>query len=111
VQVGDRRTDGYQTALGYPAELIPLDNPYALRLGDMFRVRVMIDGEPVANQLVTAGRRSGQRSVRTDSAGVARVRISSRGAWYVKFIHMRPAVGDSTIDYESKWATLTFGVR
>jgi hypothetical protein len=29
----------------------------------------------------------------------------------VKFIHMQPAAGDSTIDYESKWATLTFGVR
>jgi hypothetical protein len=29
----------------------------------------------------------------------------------VKFIHMRPAADDTTIDYESKWATLTFGVR
>jgi hypothetical protein len=28
----------------------------------------------------------------------------------VKFIHMRPVTGDTTIDYESKWATLTFGV-
>ncbi|MGH9890947.1 MAG: DUF4198 domain-containing protein, partial [bacterium] len=33
VQVGHRRTNGYQTAFGYPAELIPLDNPYALRPG------------------------------------------------------------------------------
>jgi uncharacterized GH25 family protein len=111
VQVGDRRTEGYQTALGYPAELIPLDNPYALGAGAVFRVRAVIEGEPVANQLVIAGSRSGSRSVRTDGAGVARFRIGARGAWYVKFIHMRPAAGDSTIDYESKWATLTFGVR
>jgi hypothetical protein len=111
VQVGDQRTEGYQTALGYPAELIPLDNPYSLRAGDIFRVRAVVDGEPVANQLVIVGGRGAKIPIRTDSMGVARVRISARGAWYVKFIHMRPAASESTIDYESKWATLTFGVR
>ena len=117
VQVGDARTESYQTALGYPAELVPLNNPYALRAGGVLRVRVLVEGDAVPNQLVivggrtTSGGRIAQQSVRTDSTGVARVRIRSRGAWYVKFIHMEPAVGDTTIDYESKWATLTFGVR
>lgn len=117
VQVGDARTENYQTALGYPAELVPLNNPYTLRAGGVLRVRALVEGEPAANQVLisggrtTSGGRIGQRSVRTDSAGVAQVRITSRGAWYVKFIHMARAVGDTTIDYESKWATLTFGVR
>jgi uncharacterized GH25 family protein len=117
VQVGDRRTNAYETPLGYPAELIPLDNPYGLRPGGTLRVRALVEGEPVANQHVIAGGRTpsgariAQRSVRTDSAGIARVRVSSRGAWYVKFIHMERATADTTIDYESKWATLTFGVR
>lgn len=110
VQVGAQRTDAYKTALGYPAELIPLDNPYALRPGSMLRVRAVVEGEPVARQLVISGVRRAKASTRTDSSGVARVRIGSRGAWYVKFIHMR-AAGDSGVDYESKWATLTFGVR
>lgn len=117
LQVGNTRTDSYQTAFGYPAELIPLDNPYRLGVGGVLRVRALVEGQPAANQLVVAGGRTAsgkritQRSARTDSAGVARVRIASRGAWYVKFIHMEPAAGDTTIDYESKWATLTFGVR
>jgi uncharacterized GH25 family protein len=111
VQVGDRRTGSYQTALGYPAELIPLDNPYALSLGDSLRIRAVVEGNPVANQLVIAGGHRAQRSARTDSTGVARFRIGSRGPWYVKFIYMRQAPGDPTVDYESKWATLTFGVR
>jgi hypothetical protein len=111
VQVGDRRTDGCRTPLGYPAELIPLDNPYESSQGDVLRVRAVIDGKPVANQLVVVGGQGPETSMRTDSAGVARVRIGSRGAWYVKFIHMQPTDGDTAIDYESKWATLTFGVR
>jgi hypothetical protein len=111
VQVGDRRSDEYGTALGYPAELIPLDNPYAVRPGGTIRVRAMVEGNPVPNQLVVAGTGAEQRSMRTDSSGVARVRIGSCGAWYVKFIHMQPGAGDATIDYESRWATLTFGVR
>jgi hypothetical protein len=110
VQVGDRRTDGYQTILGYPAELVPLDNPYHLKPGSTLRIRALVDGRPVANQLVVAGRLTGQQSTRTDSSGVARIRIGSRGQWYAKFIHMQPAE-DGAIDYESKWATLTFGVR
>ena len=117
VQVGDARTENYETALGYPAELVPLNNPYTLRAGGVLRVRALVEGEPVANQVVisggrtTSGGRIAPRSVRTDSAGVAQVRITSGGAWYLKFIHMQRAAGDTTIDYESKWATLTFGVR
>jgi uncharacterized GH25 family protein len=117
VQVGDTRSNNYATALGYPAELVPLDNPYALRAGGVLRVRAVVEGEPVANQLVVAGGRTGsggriaQRAVRTDGAGVARVRLRSRGVWYVKFIRMQRAAGDTAVDYESKWATLTFGVR
>jgi hypothetical protein len=36
--------------------------------------------------------------------------LSRPGKWYIKFIRMVRARGDS-IDYESKWATLTFEVR
>jgi hypothetical protein len=117
LQVGSERSSGFDRALGYPAELVPLDNPYALRPGASLRVRALVDGQPVANQyIVTGGRRAGgariaQRGIRTDADGVARVSLRSAGVWYVKFIHMERATADTTIDYESKWATLTFQVR
>jgi hypothetical protein len=117
VQVGSKRTSRYTAELGYPAELVPLDNPYSLRLGGTLRVRAVVEGEPVANQVVISGGRTqggariAQQTVRTNREGEARIRITSRGVWYVKFIHMERAAADTTIDYESKWATLTFGVR
>lgn len=117
LQVGTERSSGFDTVLGYPAELVPLNNPYSSRPGGWLRVRALVDGKPVANQLVMSGGRPPRggrlpvRSVRTDSDGVARIRISETGQWYVKFIHMAPVSGDPKLDYESKWATLTFQVR
>ena len=116
IQVGDARTPGFDTVLGYPAEIVPLDNPYAARVGEVVRARVLVDGRPAANQLVISGGRTPtgarlpMRNVRSGPDGVARVAIGSPGYWYIKFIHMVPVTGDS-VNYESKWATLTFQVR
>lgn len=119
LQVGDLRSARVDTVLGYPAELVALDNPYRLRPGASVRIRALVDGVPVSNQYVIAGGRttSGGRiagkGFRTDSDGIARIRLSRAGTWYVKFINMKKieaSAGDS-VDYESKWATLTFAVR
>lgn len=117
VQAGDQRTGDFSVVLGYPAELVPLDNPYTLRARSTLRVRAMVDGKAVANQLVMIGgrfRNEGRfkaRSVRTDETGIARVPLTHSGQYYVKFISMVPYVGTEKIDYESKWATLTFEIR
>jgi len=115
LQVGETRTAAFATVFGYPAEIVPLTNPYAIRVGDTLAVRTLLDGTPVANQLVLAGgEREGQKIDetwdRSDSAGVVHFRLTSAGKWYIKFIHMVPVTGDS-VNYESKWATLTFQVR
>ena len=114
-QVGGRRSPGFDVVLGYPAELVPLDNPYALGSDETLRVRCLVDGNPVAGQLVLWGGEdvSGsfqERSTRSDASGVAVVRIDKPGKWYVKFINMVPSDEDG-LDYVSKWATLTFQVR
>lgn len=117
LQVGNKRGGAYSTILGYPAELIPLDNPYSVKAGGMIRVRSMVDGKPAPNQLIVSGGRnqSGgrfpERRVRSDASGIAKIPLSKKGQWYVKFIHMVPFDGAEKIDYESKWATLTFEVR
>ena len=120
VQVGDARTASFGEVLGYPAELVPLTNPYqAVRGARAIEVRALVDGAPVANQVVLAGGRTAsggrirEQSVRTDASGKATIRLATAGVWYVKFIRMVrvPASAHDSVDYESKWATLTFGVR
>jgi uncharacterized GH25 family protein len=106
----------YRIPLGYPAELVPLDDPYALGAGGVLRVRALANGVPLTRHIVQAGGRAANgariplRQVRTDGEGIARVRLDRRGTWYVKFIDMR-AIAVRTrdsVDYESSWATLTF---
>jgi hypothetical protein len=115
-QVGDARTDDFATVLGYPAEIVPVTNPYAARVGAQLAFRCLVDGTPAANLPLLAGGRSpsGARiavqSVRTDARGEGRITLTQPGIWYVKFISMEKADHDG-LTHESKWATLTFGVR
>lgn len=57
-----------------------------------------------------AGREVAVPGVRTDKNGIARIPLKGAGKWYVKFIQMIK-LDDPQINYESKWATLTFEVR
>ena len=117
-QVGTTRSTGWNTVLGHPAELVPLENPYDLRPGATMRFRCLIDGKAVGNQLVLVGGRAGvtgdvrlpTQSLRSNADGVVTVKVGKAGRWYVKFIHMVP-VDDGRVDYESKWATITFEIR
>lgn len=119
VQAGDARTPSYATVLGYPAELVPVENPYEVARGArVWHVKALVDGKPVPDQVVLAGGRrpSGERiaaqAVRTDAQGIATISLTP-GVWYVKFIRMVrvPAAPKDSVDYESKWATLTFAVK
>ena len=109
-QVGAAPSAGFDVVLGYPAEIIPLENPYASGRGASLRVRCLVDGRPVANQVVLWGGPSAERTTRTDADGVAQVSLDAAGKWYVKFVNMVRA-NRPGLDYESKWATLTFEIR
>ena len=104
-------------ALGFSAEIVPLDDPYALAVGDTLRVRCLVDGRPIAGWTILAGGQigtstqpiPGQKST-TDGNGVAAVRLTHDGHWFVKFVNMRENSGKTGVDYVSRWATLTFGL-
>lgn len=114
-QAGERRSGNFDRVLGYPAEIVPLNNPYALSAGGTLRVRALVDGQPVKNQLVFAGGENAEgafeeQSARTRHDGTVEFTLDTPGRWYIRFIHMAP-VSAPDMDYESKWATLTFAVR
>jgi len=121
VQIGDRRTDDYAHALGYPVEILLEKNPYEVKFGQELSFRVLFKGKPVANQLVRAsyegfhghdesGGHINSIQVRTDKDGRAKFLLSNKATWYVSLIHMQK-IQDPEADYESNWATVTFTVN
>jgi uncharacterized GH25 family protein len=115
-QAGDKQSDNFKTALEYPVEIVPQNNPYSLKTGDTFEFLCLKDGKPLINQFVMTGFEeiNGKlitgENVRTDKKGVARIKLNSKGKWYVKFIQMT-RLSDPKVNYESKWATLTFEIK
>lgn len=116
VQVGDTYTGGYAQPLGYGAEILPLANPYRLKIGGTLQVQCFVDGRPVEGLVVFAGGRTptgarfpAQRLV-SDRDGRVTIKLTGAGAWYVKFVHMSE-VRDAEANYESRWSTLTFGLN
>ena len=116
VQVGNARSSHFSTVMGYPAEIVPVENPYDLQAGATLRVRTLVDGKPAANQYVLYGGQTAnnaaieQKSTRSGADGIASIPIGQAGMWYVKFINMVQIKVDS-LTHESKWASLTFQVR
>lgn len=114
-QVGDALSDDYKRSLNHPIELIPQKNPYSLKPGDTIPVLCLLNGRPLSNQFVTAGwePKDGKLnlvSARTDEKGIADFKLAAPGKWFVKTINMEK-VTEPGLDYESKWATLTFEIK
>jgi hypothetical protein len=116
VQVGEARTASFGTPLGYAAELVPLDNPYAWTRGGTLRFRAVVGGAPVPGLAVISGGRSSadsafaRRALRTDSGGIVTLVPSGPGLWYLTFIHIG-TVSAPDRNYQSEWATITFQLR
>jgi uncharacterized GH25 family protein len=120
-QVGDKRSDAFKERLDYPIEIVPLQNPYTLKVGGVLEVLVLRDGDPVSNQLVYASYAGHHQhgdtdghveavKTRTNEKGVTQIKLSKAGKWYIRLIHMVTS-DKQGVDYESNWATLTFEIK
>lgn len=116
IQVGTQRSTPVGPALGQRAELMPMDNPYALPPGGSLRVRCLLEGKPIVGQEVIVGGTDAkglaipEQVLRSDGDGVVTARLDRSGKWFLKFVHMVPSQRTG-VDYESDWATLTFELR
>lgn len=121
IQVGDKRSKGFAAKLGYPVEIVPVQNPYKLKKGDSLEVLFLKYGKTVANQLIYAGYEGfhshddkgdhqGAIQTRTDKNGIAKIQLKESGRWYIRLINMVKSDEKGT-DYESNWATLTFEIE
>ncbi|MET1259899.1 DUF4198 domain-containing protein [Flagellimonas sp. DF-77] len=139
-QVGDQLSDDWKTVLGYPIEFVPQGNPYDLHPGHSLKVTLLLEGQPLADQLVYVGHQpthghthNGQHThddgtthshnENTDHGhsheGVRQLRTDDNGqveldidAGGVWYLRTihLVTVEEAGLTHESNWATLTFAV-
>lgn len=114
VGAGDATSRVHETKLGFPLELLPEQNPYTLRPGDPFSVRLVYQDKPLEGALVGCMSESDPAAevrVRTDADGRAKFTLAKDGVWLVRVVHMVRAPAGEPSDWESLWASLTFELR
>jgi len=110
--VGGRPDEGWKKTLGYAIEIVPEKDPGAMRVGERLPVRVVFRGKAAAGVQVMASWEGGNAVVgRTDAAGRVSVPIGATGRWRLHALTMERAAPGGEVDWESYWASMTFGVR
>jgi uncharacterized GH25 family protein len=119
VQVGSyTSTDtarAWSRPTGMALDLVPEQNPYALRTGNSLTIRVLADGQPKAGQLVQVWQRSPGQTVKitklySNQNGRVLFRLTNPGQYMVSAVRMVPASLPEA-DWQSNWSTLTFGFK
>ncbi|TGE15818.1 DUF4198 domain-containing protein [Hymenobacter elongatus] len=118
VQVGPTRLDTvktYATATGQPLELIPEQNPYGLKADASLTCLVLYKGQPLPAALVQVWQRSpGQptqvKKIYANKNGRVLFRLNGAGNYMISTVYMEPATDRKAADWQSTWATLTFGI-
>ena len=113
VRVGDPKSDeSWKEPVGMFLEIVPEDDPTALRLGDEVTVRVLKDGKPFGDfalNAVGAGEMKGETQ-KTDAQGRVVFRMNTAGRWLLRGTDIRKSDKPNT-DFESDFATLTIEVK
>lgn len=99
--------------IGQTLEIVPQINPYRLVDGQALPVRVYYRGQPLGGatvKLVNLDADSKPAAVRlTGSDGRVAFDVPRRGRWQLNVVWTRPIVGHPDADYDTTFASLTFG--
>jgi uncharacterized GH25 family protein len=99
--------------LGFKLEIVPQVSPYAEPQPVQLPVRVLYEGRPLAGALVKlmnlAQDLTGANQTLTDDTGMASFTMPTHGNWLVSVVWTRRLADGDDADYETTFASLTFG--
>jgi uncharacterized GH25 family protein len=114
VQVGGRRDETWKKAAGLPLEIVPLSNPYTVKIGDVIRFRILYEGKPLFGARIFVWNKTDGRTfmqpVYSQQDGTIEARISDKGPWMISVVKMIPSK-EPEADWKSYWSSLVFGVN
>ncbi|TGE23668.1 DUF4198 domain-containing protein [Hymenobacter aquaticus] len=118
VQVGSGSTGAlpaYAWHTGQPLEIVPEQNPYSLPADAALTCLILYRGQPLPAALVQVWQRAPGQPTRlsqlhANKNGRVLFRLNTPGNYMVSSVYMEPAADHKAADWQSTWATLTFGI-
>ena len=117
VQSGKQMNDTvYKTITGQKFEIVLLQNPYNLVTGKTLKAKILFDGQPLKNKVITARSRTGNEAAlaltsRTNAQGICSFILSRKGEWFIHATHMIECPDKTDSDWESFWTSYSFEIE
>lgn len=113
IQVGNKKDKTFSVSTGLPVDIIPLSNPYSLKDTDSLSVKILFRDRPLANTLIRIWRRLDDKSIKseltTNDNGEIKFPVSTSGNWMISTVKMERLQNDPNAQWQSYWASLTWG--
>lgn len=105
----------YKKELNHALEILLLESPYTKKEGDELLCMVKFMGAPLPDKTLTVRNRDADENaisytVKTNSEGIAKIKLQRKGTWVLHLTHMIPCADKLDCDWESFWASYSFGV-
>jgi uncharacterized GH25 family protein len=112
LQSGRKTDEIFSKELGLPVEIVPLENPYSLKIGDRLQFKILYKGQPLFGARVKILNRYNNRTtiqnIYTQKDGIIETTLSNNGNWLVGCVKMIPSK-ETKGEYKSYRTTLVFG--
>lgn len=117
LQAGKAGGNAYKTVLGQTIEMVPQQDPGMIKSGDYLPIKVIFKGKPLAGEFVYATyvgfstKEDYAYTTKTDHEGIAGIRITNPGIWWVKVPYKEQHEDKSECDVDQYATILTFEVK
>jgi uncharacterized GH25 family protein len=112
-QVGVKHDDSYKTNCELPLEFIPLQHPYQIKKGQQLKFKLLLFKEPLKSALVKVWHKAkgkvNKDEFTTDEEGNIKFTPTLSGRYMVSAVTMQRIDTSSSTNWQSYWATLTWG--
>lgn len=113
IQAGNKKDDTYKQETDLPVDIIPQQNPYALKNGDSLTLKVLFKKKPLANYKIRLWHKNNSEltseNLKSNHKGEVKYKIKTSGEWMISTIAMERLTDDEKADWQSYWGSCTWG--
>ena len=114
-QAGKPTDNTFYRETDLPVDIIPLQNPYALKMNDTLTVKILFQKRPLTNYKIRLWYKEKDTAVNTDlfsnEKGLIKFPIVLKGKWMVSTVKMEPITNNLKANWQSYWGSCTWGYK